>query len=58
MGHSNSPVGYSARFFCSARVYTKLGLEPKSGSAEEMAKLIADDYARWEPIIKTLKIGK
>ncbi len=38
--------------------YTKLGLEPKSGSAEEMAKLIADDYARWEPIIKTLKIGK
>jgi len=39
-------------------VYTKLGLEPKSGSAEELAALIADDYARWEPIIKTLKIGK
>ena len=38
--------------------YTKLGLEPRSGSSEELAKLIADDYARWEPVIASLNIGK
>lgn len=34
--------------------YTTLGLEPRTSSPEELAKLIADDYARWEPIIKAL----
>lgn len=38
--------------------YVKLGLEPKTGSSEELGKLIADDYARWEPVIKSLDTGK
>lgn len=38
--------------------YTTLGLEPKTGSSEELAKLIADDYTRWEPIIKTVSLAK
>ena len=38
--------------------YVKLGLEPKTGSSEELGKLIAEDYARWEPIIKSLDAGK
>lgn len=38
--------------------YVKLGLEPKTGTSEEFGKLIAEDYARWEPIIKSLDAGK
>lgn len=38
--------------------YVKLGLEPKTGTSEELGKLIADDYARWEPVIKSLEINK
>ena len=32
--------------------FTKLGLEPTGGSAAELAKRMADDTARWGPIVK------
>jgi tripartite-type tricarboxylate transporter receptor subunit TctC len=32
--------------------FTKLGLEPTGGSAADLAKRMADDTARWGPIVK------
>ena len=32
--------------------FTKLGLEPTGGSAADLAKRMADDTARWAPVVK------
>jgi tripartite-type tricarboxylate transporter receptor subunit TctC len=38
--------------------YITLGLSPISSSSDELAKIMAEDYERWEPIIKSLGLKK
>ncbi len=31
---------------------SRLGMDPATGTAEEFAKILAADYAKWGPIVK------